>query len=320
VSIDASAPLSGTALTLRGGGYLVELSTVGATVRVLRFGDRDLIVPFARDEVRPAFRGATLAPWPNRIVDGEYRFAGETHRVALTEPERGHALHGLVGWHDFAVVAHTPERALLTTTIAAQSGYPWRVRVDVDYRLDGSGLTQTVTAVNLSDTPAPFGTGPHPYLLPATGSVDEALLHLPASRVLEVTRRRLKPLDLAEVAVDAARFDFREPRVIGEVCIDHAFTDLARDGAGVASVTVTDAAARGARITFDAGSPWVQICTADQPGGPGSPGHRIGVAVEPMTCAPDAFNAERYPFDTGVRSIAPGEAASVTWTLSAVGD
>ncbi|MFX4373469.1 hypothetical protein ABTA49_17670, partial [Acinetobacter baumannii] len=77
-----------------------------------------------------------------------------------TEPERGHALHGLVGWYDFAVVAHTPERALLTTTIAAQSRYPWRVRVDVDYRLDGPGLTQTVTAVNLSGTPAPFGTGP----------------------------------------------------------------------------------------------------------------------------------------------------------------
>ena len=68
--------LSGTQHALRAGDYEAVISSVGASLRSLTFDGRDLTVPFDADEVRPSYRGATLAPWPNRIVDGLYTFAG----------------------------------------------------------------------------------------------------------------------------------------------------------------------------------------------------------------------------------------------------
>lgn len=85
-------PLSGTRFDLVHGDYSASIASVGATLRTLRHGGRDLIVPFAANEVRPAYRGAILAPWPNRVVDGRYSFAGAKHQLSLTEPQRLHAL------------------------------------------------------------------------------------------------------------------------------------------------------------------------------------------------------------------------------------
>ena len=59
------------------------------------------------------YGGAVLARWPNRVVNGRYQFAGAAHQLALTEPERGHALHGLAGWQDFEVVSREPHTVAL---------------------------------------------------------------------------------------------------------------------------------------------------------------------------------------------------------------
>jgi aldose 1-epimerase len=309
-------PLSGTAHVLRFGDAEATIAGVGASLRSYTHAGRDLVVPFAADEVRPAYRGATLAPWPNRVVDGRYAFAGVEHRLALTEPERAHALHGLVVWSEFDAVDKKAGSVTLVTTVEAQTGYPWRLQVETTYVLDAAGLTQTVRARNDSATEAPWGTGPHPYLVGGAGRLDEWMLHLPASQVLLTTPDRLSPTELADVDVDAARFDFRTSRPIGAVEIDHAFTDLARDDDGRATVEVRGTDGAGVAMTWGTACGWVQVHTADLPAGPSAPGHRIGLAVEPMTCAPDAFNDARYPFDAGLQTIAAGEwSAPASWTI-----
>lgn len=314
----ARIPMSGTQHALRAGDYEAVVASVGATLRSLTFRGRDLVVPFDADEVRPSYRGATLAPWPNRVVDGRYSFGGAEYRLALTEPARGHALHGLAGWLDFECVDKGPDHVTLAAVVQPQTSYPWRIEVRTTFSLGPDGITQTVIARNDSAERAPWGTGPHPYLVAGEGLVDDWTLELPADKVLAVTDDRLIPTELVAVdAQDPDRFDFRSPRSIGSVEIDHAYSGLVRDAAGAATVRVTAEGGTGVEMTWDAACPWVQIHTADKPDPALS---RLGLAVEPMTCAPDAFNAERYPFDTGVRSISPGEAASVTWTLSAVGD
>lgn len=315
----ARTPLSGTQYTLRAGDDEAIIASVGASLRVYRRDGRDIVVPFEADEVRPAYRGTTLVPWPNRIVDGRYRFAGTQHQTPLTEPERGHALHGLAAWLDYDAVDRGPDHVTLAATIEPQRGYPWRVRVETTYALTDAGLTQRVTATNESEEPAPFGTGPHPYLVAGTSPLDEWTLSLPAGTVLEVTPDRLSPVALAPVESDAERFDFRTPRPIGAVEIDHAYTDVTRDAAGRATVRVIDGrAGTGAEISWDDACPWVQIHTADQPEGAASPAHRAGLAVEPMTCAPDAFNAADYAFDAGLRVIEPGESVAASWTITAL--
>ena len=122
----AAVPASGTDVTLRHGAYEAHIASVGASLRALTFDGRDLVVPFAADEVRPAFRGATLAPWPNRVVDGAYSFGGHSYELALSDIGRPNALHGLAVWLDFAVVDHTADAGTLAGVIGAQSGYPGR--------------------------------------------------------------------------------------------------------------------------------------------------------------------------------------------------
>jgi len=183
------------------------------------------------------------------------------------------------------------------------------VRLDVSFALGADGLTQTVTATNLGRVPAPFGTGPHPYLVAGAGKVDDWLLEHPADEVLTVTPDRLLPV--AVEPVDAhPDFDFRTQAQIGSVEIDHAFTALRRSPDGLARVRVLTADSSGVEMSWGAACTWVQIHTADRPG---TPGHRAGLAVEPMTCPPDAFNS-----GTDLIVLEPGVAHAASWTISAV--
>lgn len=315
----ARTPVSGTQHTLRSGAYEAVIASVGASLRALRHDGRDLVVPFEADELRPGYRGTTLAPWPNRVVDGRYSFAGADHQLPLTEPGRGHALHGLSPWLDFHVTDAGADHVSLTATIEPQAGYPWRIEVTTTYALSAHGLTQTVRARNDSAEAAPWGTGPHPYLVAGSSAMDTWTLELPADDVLLVTDSRLIPTSLTPVAeADTARFDYREPRALGGVEIDHAYSGLTRDAKGFATVTLTDAAGTGVAMTWDKACPWVQIHTADLPGGDITPGHRAGLAVEPMTCAPDAFNAATYDYDAGLIVIEPGADSSASWSIYAL--
>ncbi len=60
------------------------------------------------DEICPVSAGQVLAPWPNRIRDGRYTFGGEVHQLALTEPARHNAIHGLVNWERWRLVEPVP--------------------------------------------------------------------------------------------------------------------------------------------------------------------------------------------------------------------
>ncbi|PZE66462.1 galactose mutarotase [Curtobacterium sp. MCBD17_021] len=312
--MSSAAPRSGSQTTIASSGYTADIASVGATLRALRHDGRDLVTTFDADDVRPVFRGAVLAPWPNRVVDGRYTFGGIEHELALTEPKRSHALHGLVAWTDFAVLEHDAERVLLATTVQPQEGYPYRVEVRVEYRLDADGLHTTVTGTNTGDDRAPWGTGPHPYLVAGAGTVDDWTLTLPAAEVLEVTEDRLIPTGLVPVHDE---FDLRTPTPIGQRFIDHAFTGFDRGADGTAAVTVTAADGHGVRVVFGPECGWAQVHTADHVV---PEYHRAGLAVEPMTCAPNAFNADAFAgdVDAGLVVLEPGAAHAAAWTISAV--
>ncbi|WES64353.1 aldose 1-epimerase family protein [Microbacter sp. GSS18] len=312
-------PASGVQHTLRAGPYEAVIASVGASLRSLQHDGRGLVVSFDVDELRPDYRGATLAPWPNRVVDGRYSFRGQTYELPLTERGRGHALHGLASWLDFHVTGAKPDRVTLTATIEPQAGYPWRVDVETTFSLGPDGLTQSVRGRNRSESPAPWGTAPHPYLSTGASSLDECTLDLPASQVLLVSDDRLIPSALRPVDGEpAGRFDYRAPRPIGRARIDHAYTGLIRSDSGAAEVTLTATDGSGVVMAWDSACPWVQIHTADLPDGPAQAGHRIGLAVEPMTCAPDAYNDANYDFDTALIELAPGETAEASWRIAAV--
>lgn len=302
-----STPLSGTQYSLQHGPYTAAIASVGASLRYLRHDNRDLVVPYDAEEIRPSFRGAVLVPWPNRVVDGKYSFRGVQEQLALTEPSRNHAIHGLLGWVDWELVEQTPTSVRLSASVIPQKGYPFRLESEVLYTLDDDGLNMTIATVNPGPAAAPYGVSSHPYLVAGEGLVDDWTLQVPASTVLEVTEDRLIPTGLADVS--SSHFDFREPRVIGSTFVDHAYTGIQYDD-GAATVSVRAADGRGAAITFDEGCTWVQIHTADKPDPAVS---RLGLAAEPMTCPPDAFNS-----GTDLIVLEPGESHSVGWRIHAL--
>ena len=302
-----SHPLTGREITLRHGPYAASVVTLGASLRTLERDGRPLVVPFATDAMRPVFRGALLAPWPNRVVDGRYTFDGKAQQMPLTEPDRGHALHGLLGWADWQLATVSEDAATLAAELAPSAGYPHRLVVECTYALADDGLTTTVTARSLWGR-APYGVSAHPYLTAGGAPLADTVLTLPADQYIETSGERLLPAGERDVAA-APWPDFRVPTAIGSAEVDHAFTGLRRDAEGTARVRLEAPDGFATELSWGPGLDWVQIHTADRP----EPElNRAGLAVEPMTCPPDAFSTGE-----GVVVLEPDRPHTASWTIAA---
>jgi len=298
--------LGGKEYLLRGGDYSATVTEVGGGLRLLRHEFRDLIRGYAADEVRPRFRGALLAPWPNRVVDGRYSFDGRLYQLDITEPERHHALHGLVAWSRFELLDSDRSSLVLRHGIVPRPGYPFRILLIVRYRLHDGGLTCSVTATNTGVRRAPYGVGSHPYLLGGPGPVDDWTLELPAAEVQEVTPDRLVPTGVRPVA--GTDLDFRTRRLIGGTEVDHAFTGLTPDSDGLVRARLRGADGAGVECEWDPRRlPWVQVHTADLPERSES---RRSRALEPMSCPPAALNS-----GTDLVVLEPGAQHTAEWTI-----
>ncbi|VXB45324.1 Aldose 1-epimerase [Arthrobacter sp. 9AX] len=300
--------MPGTEYSIASGHYTAVITARGGALRELRHEGRDLVVGFGADGEIPDYRGVICAPWPNRLADGTYTYAGRAFEADINEPERGSALHGLAIGRLWEVQQVSSDEVVLVCRIAAGPGYPGELDLSVAYRLTEDGLTSTVRTVNTGTATAPYGVCPHPYLVAGPSGLDEWSLELPASEFLEVTEDRLLPVGMR--SVDRHGFDFRSPRRLGQVRIDHAFTGIIRGTDGRARVRVQDPVGTGVELEWGREWPWVQIHTADKPVGP----DRLGLAVEPMTCPPDAFNS-----GTDLVHLQPGQAHCAEWTIRALG-
>src|ERR1700760_3085589 len=106
--IGMTIPLTGTQYEIEAGGYQATVTELGAGLRSLKFGDTALVVGYDADELPPHSAGQLLTPWPNRVDGGHYTFDGEEHQLALSEPARGNAIHGLTRWAPWTRTAHYP--------------------------------------------------------------------------------------------------------------------------------------------------------------------------------------------------------------------
>ena len=83
-SVHAVSPPSGAQHEIRHGSHRAIVTEVGATLRHYSVEDADIIDGFGVEEWSPSGRGQVLAPWPNRLNGGKYRFEGRDGRAALT--------------------------------------------------------------------------------------------------------------------------------------------------------------------------------------------------------------------------------------------
>jgi aldose 1-epimerase len=303
----AARPLSGAQWVISGAGHEAVITEIGGGLREYRAGGADYVDGYGADELPPGCAGQILAPWPNRIRDGSYAFGGQQRQLALTEPARHNAIHGLVNWLPWRLVSADGDRLTVETEVPAQPGYPWPLLVRTQWSVGADGLRARHEAVNLSAEPIPFGLASHPYLRLPGVEVDDLALLLPARTRLLVDGRLL-PIGAAKVA--GGEFDFTAPRRIGPAVLDTAFGDVQRDADGICTATLSAGNAAGGpavSIWADAAFGWWQVYTGDALTGAR---HRRSVAIEPMTCPPDAFRSGR-----DVVVLEPGQAWSGTWGI-----
>ena len=277
------------AVDLRGGG-----------LRRLAVGSWEVLDGYPAGGVAPGWRGAVLLPWPNRLRSGRWTWRGQELQLDVRSPEEPHAIHGLVAWQPWTVLAATDDRTTVGTTMGPHPGYPFRLAAAVDYALTANSLACTARVRNVGESAAPVGVGFHPYFsvgATADGDIGAAELTLPARTELELS---------GGLPTGGRRpFDGAIGR-IGDRALDVPLTDLVRDGDGWARVSLRGPAGA-LELAVDEAWPWLQVYSGDTlPAGQ----RRRSLAVEPMTCPP---NALADGMDLVV--LEPGGEWSGTWTL-----
>lgn len=280
-------------------GRRVRIARHGACVLGLEARVDGAWVPLAdgyRDATalaaRPGSRFALLAPFANRIAGARYRFDGIGYDLAPGAAGAARASrHGFVRDADFAIAALDADgqaaSVSFATTIAPQAGYPFVLDLAVRYTLAADGLTLETTLRNVGGQPAPAFAGWHPYFRLGEGPLAAWDLAIPAGCVIR-TDADFIPLpgqDAYLPLAQAPELDFRRPRALGALELNHTYGGLRADADGRARTRLRDPASgigiavwqeRGVLLAF----------TGDTL----ARGARTSLALEPMESLPDAFN------------------------------
>ncbi len=286
---------SGEQHVIEAGPYRAVAVGVGGGLREATVEGRPLLDGYAVDALPDGARGQVLAPWPNRVRDGRWSWQGRSCQLALNEVSKGNASHGLVRWAAWSVVERAADRVLLATRLEPHPGYPCRLDLTVEYRVDATTGLHVLLSAQAVDGAAPVALGMHPYLAPPEGDlVDGCVLHAPAGTRITVDDRSL-PTGRVPVSGDD---DLRVPVLLGDRVLDVAYTDRSSHEVSLS------AGGRTTVMTTDA--PWLQVFTGDTLA---PDRRRRGLAVEPLTAPVDALN-------TGEADVLdPGEALTLAWSL-----
>ena len=296
---------SGEQIAIAHGEERAVITEVGAVLRTFVNGGLSVIEGFAGEEVPTGARGQVLFPWPNRMGDGEWSFSERTVRPTIDDVAHATAIHGLVRWRPFRIDSVNQNRCSLSLLLHPSPEYPFLSEINVTYHLGRLGLTVTTTVTNRDDVPIPFGVGFHPYLAVTTPTIEGAELEIPANAYVAVNDRQLPTGEILPVAGN--NLDFTKRKSVNGHTLDTTFTELVRDDSGLATVVLADSTGGEIELSVDRNFPYLQVFTGDhlERGR-----RRTAVAVEPMTCPPDALRSGK-----DVVVLEPGQHWAGSWRL-----
>lgn len=285
--------------TSSGGIVQATITQVAAGIRRLSVSGIDIVPPYDPGRKRPWGSGIILVPWPNRIRDGLWSLHGEPQQLAITEPAKNNAIHGLLRFSPYSVAARTESTIRLEAKVFPQNGYPFLLDTAVTYRLVDAGIEVTHSVTNQSDAAAPVAIGAHPFFTIGDVKPEDLTVTVNVTTHFEVDERLLPT---AEVPVDGTPFDLRGGVFLSDLALDDGFGGaVIRDGVSEHSVSAPDG--RTVTVWGDANFPYWQVFTTEQ-----YPGQSKAVAIEPMTAPTDAFNSGQ-----DLKWLAPGETWEAGW-------
>jgi aldose 1-epimerase len=295
----ATSTATGAQYEIRYGVAHAVITEIGAGLRLFEVAGVPYTETYGADEHPPLGCGAVLVPWPNRVAGARWEWQGVEQQLAATEAERGNAIHGLARNQAWRRTLDEPARIELETDIPVQDGWPVPLRTSICYALDETGLTVTHTVVNVGDAPIPFGVGTHPYPRPGRSARAESTLELSADTYLPLDADTMIPSAPPQPLAGTA---YTSPINLATTTLDTPFGGATPSADGLIHHRLTGPDG-GVELWADPDFRWVQAFTAEF-------GGREVVAVEPMTCPPDALNS-----GTDLITLAPAQTWSARWGL-----
>lgn len=268
---------SGNTILLAAGDYQAKIVTVGGGLAELTWQGKHLVIPHNPEEMPLAHLGKVLLPWPNRIANGSYKHDGHEYHLPINEHNSQASIHGLLAWRDWQINEVTATKVSLMIFLPPSYGYPFQLISQVIYSLDAdAGLSVEIISKNNGNQPAPYGVGIHPYLTCNLTPVDNYMLQLPAQQVFAVDAQS-NPTELHTAAeID---LDYSTLRRVGDKKIDHTF----RTHGDQWEMKIINQQ-QGLSVSLSSDQPWLQVYSGEKL-------NRQGIAIEPMSCPPNAFNS-----------------------------
>ncbi|MBA7516709.1 putative protein YihR [subsurface metagenome] len=295
------------------GEYASVLPYLGGSINnlVLKQGNRlvDIIDGYTsskdvEENLMTSFKGSNLFPFPNRIEGGKYLFNEQFMQLPLNFPHENNAIHGLVYDQEFKLLIKEDGdigctliiRYMLKEVIA---GYPFKYLIEIDYSWNESKLFTCTTKIsNLSDESIPVGHGWHPYFIAGNVVIDNLSIQFPSKEILEVNDKGIP------TGKSSRYSNFNTLAVLGNTNLDSCF--LLNTEEKQAEIIIENKQGNVKyKIWQETGINkynYLQIYT---------PPSRKSIAIEPMTCAPNAFNNKK-----GLIVLAPQERISLTWGVA----
>lgn len=224
------------------------------------------------------YKGSKLVPFPNRINSGIYSFGSKNYQLPLNEIPAGNAIHGLIFESNFTVVKESAsdKEAFVAVEYLYQNekeGYPFKFRITIIFRLDKKGFICRTIIKNEDNQEIPLGDGWHPYFR-INNTINDLYLHIPSYLEIELNENK--------IPTGKVKFNetFKTLSRIGEYELDTCFK--LKDEEDLSVIQLVDKSKDlNVNIWMESMYKYIQVYT---------PNTRKCIAIEPMTCIPDAFN------------------------------
>jgi aldose 1-epimerase len=271
-------------LSAPSGNVTARIGVRGAQLKSLQRGGVEFIQQHEETPEVPWSAGIVMAPWVNRIDGGKWTQNGITHTLPITDETYRNAIHGLVCFEDFQILAQTESAVRLGRVIKSTDGYPFEIDFRVEYHLQPDGIAVRHIAVNKSTEPAPFATGAHPYVILGDEPLDRATIRV-AARTYVASDERMLPV--SREFTDNTPFDLTGGVVVDHLRVDTSYGNIQRTDDGIASASLIGSGL-GLELWQDSKFTYTHIFVTPNFSGP--TGKCLALAIEPTTGPANNFN------------------------------
>lgn len=236
------------------------------------------------------YPSSILFPFANRINDGKFNFNGSNYNLQCNEKQLNNAIHGLVYNKAFLVdelkkFENHAEIKLYYEEINPPTGYPFKFRVELTYKLTNEFLSLKINVINLDDKKLPFTVGWHPYF--KSVDLDKSKIQFDCIKKIKCNKNN--------IALGFEPFNSKMPLSLRKRRFDDAFV-LENPDVKFFTPEYDLVLKSSEKESF------LQLYT---------PMNTNAIAIEPMTGVSDSFNNK-----IGLKKLSPGQSYSIEWQVS----